>query len=130
MKSHVTLLHRHWKSYNPPTYGWKVMQNFLNERKLISNVLSRWCVHKNRKAAHRVILGEPEGWEPYHCRLRTIVSKHVVICGGYIIIVFAYAGNVLLDTSSGRFFNFVLTSGIGFLKKKNQNQRTPWWLVF
>lgn len=51
-----------------------------------------------------------------------IVSKHVVICGGYIIIVFAYGGNVLLDTSSGRFFNFVLTSGIGFLKKKSKSK--------
>jgi hypothetical protein len=47
-----------------------------------------------------------------------IVPKYVVICGGYIIIVFAYGGNVLLDTSSGRFFDFVLTSRIGFLTKK------------
>jgi hypothetical protein len=73
---------------------------------------------QNGKAAHRVILGESEGWEPYHSRLWDIVSEHVVICGGYIIIVFADGGNVLLDTSSGRSFDFVLTSGIGFLKKK------------
>lgn len=40
-------------------------------------------------------------------------------------------GKVLLDTSSGRFFDFVLTSCIGFLKKKNQNQRTPsYWFFF
>ncbi len=37
-------------------------------------------------------------------------------------IVFSYGGNVLLDTSSGRFFDFVLTSGIGFLRKKSESK--------
>ncbi len=102
------------------------------ERKLISNVLSMWCVHRiGRPAAHMVILGELEGREAYHSRVWDIVPKHVVICGGYIIIVFAYGGNVLLDTSCGRvllWFCSDLRYYWVFEKKNKSKSKNPWLL--